>query len=151
MHIAYDAKALHASYLFLLSVFLFDTLVLLMPLSLRWVFFWFLVESMTNSQKQHLNTGSHRTKTKRMQWQLSAPPLSHMTSCTYIYFTAITFYSYYRCSTFIFISHLFSLSFDSFCSYSLLFFFRCSSEHLVGFILLICTDVWMRTARNSLF
>lgn len=28
-----------------------------------------------------------------------------MTSCTYIYFTAITFYSYYECSTFIFISY----------------------------------------------
>lgn len=40
-----------------------------------------------------------------MQWQLSAPPLNRMTSCTYTYFTAIIFYSYYRCSTFIFISH----------------------------------------------
>lgn len=115
-------------------------------------FFWFLVESMTKSQKQHLNTGSHRTKTKRMQWQLSAPPLSHMTSCTYIYFTAITFYSYYRCSTFIFISHLFSLSFDSFCSYSLVFFsllirafgwihsfnlHRCMDAHSAKFVVLI--------------
>lgn len=67
-------------------------------------------ESMTiKSQKQHSNervTCTH-IKTMRAQWQLSAPPLNHhMTSCTYIYFTAITFYSYYRCSTFIFISHL---------------------------------------------
>lgn len=72
------------------------------------------------------NVHAQHIKTMRTQWQLSAPPLNHMTSCTYIYFTAITFYRYYRCSTFIFISHLFI--------YFLLVRCRCCEKKLCIFI-----------------
>lgn len=53
-------------------------------------------------------TKYHKPITKQqMQWQLSAPPTNHMTSCTHTYFTAIIFYRYYRCYTFIFYAHIF--------------------------------------------
>lgn len=117
-HIAYYNAVclLHASYLVLslfrhfgelLLLLLFLLWMLLLPLCLAHFSVWFYDDQKSKAAFKRTGNVHAHIKTMRTQWQLSAPPLHRMTSCTYRYFTAITFYSYYRCSTFIFISHLF--------------------------------------------
>lgn len=77
-------------------------------------------------------TKYHKPITKQqMQWQLAAPPTNHMTSCTHTYFTAIIFYRYYRCYTFIFYAQVFS---SFFVFFAVDFFWRFSVALSVHFM-----------------